>query len=256
MPAPSSRRRNGVGSTSLVVRVLLTTPRRIQLPAPSAARICSFAQPAQHRYFQGSSTEMARLSRERSCPAAAQDGHCVTQFRPTRRWTSTYLRIWKCCPSKGRGATRAGFPSASCGTSATHLRLQIVCGAVEPVPLSGGPVHAERSTDRITKLSCLHDVLLREGLNALGLAASFEFPGELSSQMPDVDAGLLCADRALKQNPEMSAAPALLQTGLDTALAQFELKLQKILQRAGVVGVYRHPFGALCLRIYGVKGPE
>jgi hypothetical protein len=42
---------------------------------PSWARICCFVQPAQQMYFQGSSTEMDRLSLLRSRPAAAHEGH-------------------------------------------------------------------------------------------------------------------------------------------------------------------------------------
>jgi len=55
---------------------------------PSAARICCFVQPAQQMYFQGSSTEIVRLSLLRSRPAAAHEGHCATQFRPIRRLVS------------------------------------------------------------------------------------------------------------------------------------------------------------------------
>ncbi len=44
---------------------------------PTAARIISFVQPAQHLYLRGSLIEMARLSPARSLPACAQDGHCV-----------------------------------------------------------------------------------------------------------------------------------------------------------------------------------
>ena len=56
-----------------------------------------FVQPAQHKYFEGSSTEMAKLSLPRSRPAVAQLGHCVTQLRPTRRKLSRFRqsRIWK-----------------------------------------------------------------------------------------------------------------------------------------------------------------
>src|SRR6266478_6753666 len=45
---------------------------------PTARRIISLVQPAQQRYFRGSSMEIARLSPLRSWPASAQDGHWVT----------------------------------------------------------------------------------------------------------------------------------------------------------------------------------
>src|SRR5579864_1107546 len=56
----------------------LHADRRTVMGQPTARRIISFRQPAQQRYFRGSSMEIAKLSPLRSWPASAQDGHCVT----------------------------------------------------------------------------------------------------------------------------------------------------------------------------------
>src|SRR2546427_400213 len=93
---PSSFRRLKFENTTGVGRRIVRwdeSPRsfyRIKtgIGTPSAARICCFVQPAQQMYFQGSATEIARLSLLRSRPAAAHEGHCATQFRPIRRLVS------------------------------------------------------------------------------------------------------------------------------------------------------------------------
>ena len=57
--------------------LLMVQLAMLRIGQPSAARIISFVQPAQHLYFRGSVTQMARLSALRSRPCPAQDGQRV-----------------------------------------------------------------------------------------------------------------------------------------------------------------------------------
>src|SRR5258708_19223652 len=55
---------------------------RTGIGQPTARRIISLRQPAQHRYFRGSSMEIAKLSPLRSSPPPAQAAHCAPNFLP------------------------------------------------------------------------------------------------------------------------------------------------------------------------------
>src|SRR6266700_814568 len=113
---------------------------------------------------------------------------------------------------------------------------------------------SQGSADGIAEFTCANFIVLGKYLNsipesyAIG-AVSLHGHAESQCKVVDVDPAFLREKRAAEKNPEVTAPPARLQSGVDLFLPQMVLKLNQVFHGVLVVGVYDHPFASLAARV-------
>src|SRR5208283_2673774 len=133
-----------------------------------------------------------------------------------------------------------------------QLIVETVVGAVEPKPRTDCAVNSQRPAEGIAEVAILQFVVFREYLDSLGGPRSLHRDTELLGQAGDQEAALSGQERLLPEDPQVRAAPALLQCRFHLLLLQFPLQLAEVFERLLVVAVHGNPFAALGRRIHRV----
>src|SRR6266849_3430281 len=97
----------------------------------------------------------------------------------------------------------------------SQLVVEAVIGSVEPVPRADRAMNSNWASDRVSKITLLQLVVLREDLDSLGCSGTLHRNFQLLGHTCDPQPALARQQRALAKDPEVSAAPAHLQRSLD-----------------------------------------
>src|ERR1700757_1492802 len=97
-----------------------------------------------------------------------------------------------------------------------QLSLQVVICPVKPVPLSGGPMDTERTTDGVAKFVWPELILSRKNFDSIRQSrAAFDGNLEATGEIVDVYPALLCQQWLVGEDPKMTATPRFLQAGFN-----------------------------------------
>src|SRR5579859_1197787 len=128
-----------------------------------------------------------------------------------------------------------------------ELRFQLVICAIEPVSFLGCSMDAQRPANGVTKFVWPELILARKDLNPFGETGASSYRHlKAKGEIVDVDAAMSRQQWLVGKDPEVSATARLLQCRLNPILAQFPLQLKQVIQGILIVGINRHPLGALC----------
>src|SRR5215470_11243881 len=126
-----------------------------------------------------------------------------------------------------------------------HLLFERVVRAVEPEPPLGPAVNPKRPANGVSKLTSLQLVVLGKDFDAFHQTGPLDGNLQPQGEVVDIDPAFPRELWLLEEDPEVAAAFAHLQRGLNFILLKVVLKLKQILHGVLVVGVDRYPLTTL-----------
>ena len=147
----------------------------------------------------------------------------------------------------------SGFCDLPHSLQILQLRFKMIVGTVKPVPPSGGAMDAQRPANGITKFVWAELILARKHLDSFcETGASFYRHLKPKSEIIDVQAAVSRQKWLVGKDPEVSTTPRLFQCRLNPIQTKFPLQLKQIFQGILIIGINRHPLGALCLWVQSI----